>query len=412
MVIISAYINEFLKELELKRLEEESEYIIEKGIFYLMNKDNKVIKFTVKDSLINRYEVIDVYNKKLLPVLMRNNLEYLQTWLDNRVIPTNRVHLQRLLESINKTDADRFSLLIENHACSLNDTFWIKRESEINPINNMELQWKDVSLYKGFKESLGMVTFFGNTSSLGGRLRSPEITGQGALSKAWRIVDRDIILYKRGTEIGVNSGNEPYSELIASKIAVLCNINHVRYNLDRWNGILCSTCKLYTTEDIGYIPMSEYLESEYSRSTPWTFDKVLKIIPKEFVQEFYDMIVFDYIIENEDRHFNNFGLLVDNNTMDIIGFMPLFDNGFSLLTLQTKDDLEYYDFNISSIGTFLVSNRTQATEIIKINKERYKHWSKEIMTNLDYIIDKEVPEYRMRVMLKLIVTRCNYINRL
>ena len=42
------------------------------------------------------------------------------------------------------------------------------------------------------------------------------------------------------------------------------------------------------------------------------------------------MIVLDYIIANEDRHFNNFGLLRDANTLEWLGAAPIFDSGTSL----------------------------------------------------------------------------------
>ena len=48
------------------------------------------------------------------------------------------------------------------------------------------------------------------------------------------------------------------------------------------------------------------------------------------IQELDKMIVFDYIIANEDRHFGNFGLLRDPDTLEWKGFAPIFDNGTSL----------------------------------------------------------------------------------
>ena len=42
------------------------------------------------------------------------------------------------------------------------------------------------------------------------------------------------------------------------------------------------------------------------------------------------MIVLDYIIANEDRHFNNFGLLRNADTLESIGAAPIFDSGTSL----------------------------------------------------------------------------------
>ena len=42
------------------------------------------------------------------------------------------------------------------------------------------------------------------------------------------------------------------------------------------------------------------------------------------------MIVIDYIIANEDRHLNNFGLIRNAETLKWIGVAPIFDSGSSL----------------------------------------------------------------------------------
>ena len=42
------------------------------------------------------------------------------------------------------------------------------------------------------------------------------------------------------------------------------------------------------------------------------------------------MIVIDYIIANEDRHLNNFGLLRNAETLQWLGASPIFDSGSSL----------------------------------------------------------------------------------
>jgi len=42
------------------------------------------------------------------------------------------------------------------------------------------------------------------------------------------------------------------------------------------------------------------------------------------------MIVLDYIIANEDRHLNNFGVIRDAETLEWIGMAPIYDSGSSL----------------------------------------------------------------------------------
>ena len=47
------------------------------------------------------------------------------------------------------------------------------------------------------------------------------------------------------------------------------------------------------------------------------------------------MLLFDYLICNEDRHLNNFGVL-RNDEVDTFHFPPLFDNGYALGFMQAE----------------------------------------------------------------------------
>ena len=40
------------------------------------------------------------------------------------------------------------------------------------------------------------------------------------------------------------------------------------------------------------------------------------------------MIVFDVLIANKDRHYGNFGFLVDNETNELLCPAPIFDSGY------------------------------------------------------------------------------------
>ena len=48
---------------------------------------------------------------------------------------------------------------------------------------------------------------------------------------------------------------------------------------------------------------------------------------------FADIFFFDAVIFNTDRHMGNFGYLVDNDTNEIAGAAPIFDNGYGLFSL-------------------------------------------------------------------------------
>lgn len=59
----------------------------------------------------------------------------------------------------------------------------------------------------------------------------------------------------------------------------------------------------------------------------------------QFVKALNDMFVLDAVIVNVDRHFGNFGFLVDNQTNQIAAPAPLFDHGNSLFNYAGRDDL-------------------------------------------------------------------------
>jgi hypothetical protein len=382
--------------------------------YQILNKDSVLLEFQVANTLSNKYSIIkrgtvEVFN----PFYDMSNSE-LEYWLDKRAIPTNRDNLDKLLLSLNLDEKDRFNLLICNHACSLNDTFWIREKGELN-IRGSLLQFKDVSLYNGFKESLGLITFFGGTSSLGGKIITPELTTQGMLRKAWRVVDKEIYLYKAGTYGFSNSGNENYSEIMACKIAEILGIRHISYELKKWKDVSCSRCKLFTSEEYGYYPMSYFLSRKYGTAIKWSYDNVISILKtKENIDFFNDMMVFDYIIENQDRHFGNFGLILNNDTGDIECVAPLFDNGYSLLNFEISRDFDTYDYSKSSIGTFGIPNINQATEIILKNTKRYKYWSKMLMLHIDKLdeLKSQIPEDRVEAVKKLIKYRYKYISNI
>ena len=377
-------------------------------IYELMNKDNIVLEFIKTDTLEGQFKIIKEYGSVARPYLIAENSNELDTWVSNRAIPTSREHIDKVLLSLNLDSKERFNLLLINHGTSLNDTYWIREKDELN-IKGKALKWNDVNLYKGFKETLGLISFFGNTSSLGGKIKTPELTTQGMLRKAWRMIDGNIYLYKANTYGYANAGNEMYSEIIAFQVAAVLGLDYVKYEMSKWNDIECVRSKLFTSEQFGYLTMTEYLNKELGSKTKWRYNDICKIIPKGCISELNDLMVFDFIIENKDRHFSNFGFLVNNDTGEIKELAPIFDNGYSLLNFEMEEDLINYDYNKSMIGTFDVDNKAQAEELVMKDPQKYKKWAKILANSIEKIDFAEVPEYRAKAMIKLLKSRCKMI---
>ncbi|MCE5219681.1 MAG: HipA domain-containing protein [Clostridium sp.] len=376
--------------------------------YQLMNKDKVVLEFIKTDTLEGQFKIIKEYKNETRPYLIAKNSNELDTWVNSRAIPTSREHIDRVLLSLNLDSKERFNLLLVNHGTSLNDTYWIREENELN-INGSLLRWNDVNLYKGFKENLGLISFFGNTSSLGGKIRTPELTTQGMLRKAWRIIEGDIYLYKANTYGYANAGNEMYSEIIAFQVAAVLGLDYVKYEMVKWNEIECVRSKLFTSENFGYLTMTEYLTSELGSKTKWRYNDVCRVIPDRCIDQLNDLMVFDFIIENKDRHFSNFGFLINNDTGEIKGLAPIFDNGYSLLNFEMEQDFKEYDYSKSMIGTFDIDNKAQAKEIIKQDPKKYKNWANILANHIEKIDFSKVPEYRARAMVNLLKSRCKMI---
>lgn len=56
-----------------------------------------------------------------------------------------------------------------------------------------------------------------------------------------------------------------------------------------------------------------------------------------FKKELNQMIVFDILIGNTDRHEKNFGIIRNSNTLEVLKFAPLFDSGSCLGWNGTKE---------------------------------------------------------------------------
>ena len=66
----------------------------------------------------------------------------------------------------------------------------------------------------------------------------------------------------------------------------------------------------------------------------------MKIVGLVASEQYEDMMLFDSIIANQDRHLGNWGVLIDNDTGEFLKVAPIFDNGFSLFYGASNADLQ------------------------------------------------------------------------
>ncbi len=98
----------------------------------------------------------------------------------------------------------------------------------------------------------------------------------------------------------------------------------------------------------------------------------LKKLGDEYYQTYTDMMVLDAVICNTDRHFGNFGILIDIKTNKPIKFAPIFDNGLSLLCYAMDDDLTNLDKYVKTLRPATANNFVLSAQEIMGDEQKRK----------------------------------------
>lgn len=313
----------------------------------------------------------------------------LEDWLVSRSAPVGRHFMRNLMESlginINALDYHRKALDFSK-GLSLNDVYWVVPD-------DYRGTWADVNLYENeFTEAMAEIAFTGHGKFDPRKAAtSPEMTTNGMLPKCWVREKDGIYLYK-----GAMKGLEPYSEFYAAQVAEALGFKHVKYELAKFKGQLCSKCKLFTSDKVGYLPASKLPNR----------DEILKD------DRFAETFLFDAVIYNVDRHLGNFGYLIDNDTNEILDVAPIFDNGYGLMPhLEVTNKSKSDDFY--SIRNYLKDKRPalfprwldmpyELTEELKgrlekvkkfrFKKHRHYNWEEERRVVLTGFLQKRISE--------------------
>lgn len=316
--------------------------------YLLMNKDNIVAKFQAKDRHTDaelgylfqiyghfeyRVENSRIEKPELLPYgfefgKKHKNIDFaIKEWLENRVGANHNHTVEHLMTSQKLTGLEVF--LHNTHATSLNDTFWVKSADE-------DTAWNDVSLYrKDFSEAVSKYCLGFDADLTGADFSSaPELVTNGSFRRGFEKRKDGIYINKRSS----THGYESYSEVFASEILkCFAPAFYTKYELiDKYDTAL-SSCKFFTDEKTGLVTYYHIADTLLEE------DEILKYMSDHgYEDEFRRMAVYDSLIFNTDRHLNNFGFLMDNDTLEVKGFAPFFDMNLSLFPdIDTMSDADF-----------------------------------------------------------------------
>lgn len=247
----------------------------------------------------------------------------LNEWWTDRSIPASRSGVREALETLEITSTKM--LLVRCYGLSLSDQYWICPEGS-------SLTWDAINFFDNdFSEDIGDILFGADKKTDVLDFSSPDNTSDGNLKKRWKIMGGKRYLIKGGSN---PFRQQPFNEVIAAGIMERLGIPHVPYQVTWSKGAPYSVCEDFVTRDMELIPAWRIFKTQKksnSVSVYQHFVNCCEALGIQGVVPFLDrMIVLDYIIANEDRHFNNFGMLREAETLKWIGFAPIYDSGSSL----------------------------------------------------------------------------------
>ena len=296
--------------------------------YTLMHKEIPVLDMDLDEATSSVQKIAAVYQPRHLPLgtgTKKDGVDRaaLNAWWIDRSIPASRSGVRRALETLDLPNTQM--LLTRCFGLSLSDQYWVRPE-------NSGLTWKQINFFENpFSEDVGDVLLGKTTDAAGFDLRSPDNTSDGYLKKRWKIIGGKRCLLKAGSNPFMQ---QPFNEAAASLVAQRLGIPHVPYTLLWDEGVPYSVCEDFITPDTELVSAWRVMQTVKKDNSTSVYQHYLNCCRALGVADIAlavdQMIVLDYLIANEDRHQNNFGLIRDANTLEWLGAAPIFDSGSSL----------------------------------------------------------------------------------
>jgi len=325
----------------------------------------------------------------------------LNEWWTGRSIPASRDGIQATLEALGIYGT--VLLLTKCYGLSLSDQYWICPKDS-------GLRWETVNFFHNdFSKDIGEILFGHEPAdSAHLNLMSPDNTSDGWLRKKWIIADGKRCLMKGGSGV---FKQEPFNEVIASAIMRRLNIPHIPYTLTVDNGKPYSLCENFVTPDTELIPAGRVIKGFKKNNRDSHFAHLLRCVETHGIPgvraALDKMLVLDFIISNEDRHYNNFGFIRNAETLEWCGISPIFDSGTSLW------------YNTQRVGSLVESKpfRKSHAEQIKLvddfswfDMATLNGLKDEIMETLSQ--SEDLDEKRLAAIASAVTERCGQIEKM
>lgn len=248
-------------------------------------------------------------------------------WASNRTLSVGRSYAKEILNILRLSQTNRYAVCKACRGLSLQDSYWIRQDGDEKKWDEVNLFRNPLSLFVAEVSLSGRNMHFTPDFYGGDRIRTPELTTMGVSAKGWIRHADGLCLHKVGK-----------NEIPADEILTMLDIPHIRYSVstDQEVGVYLSDERrqwiaavgevvvhsgLFTSEDTAMVTFEDFalFHSAYGRNP---YEEAFRMDPTSYLR----MQIADYILNNDDRHGQNWGFLMDNNSGKLTGFCPLFDH--------------------------------------------------------------------------------------
>lgn len=229
------------------------------------------------------------------------NVHNFYHWCSSRFIDFERQHAAAMLNSATlthgTTDKARAQNALTYHCLSMTDVYWVR---ELHSTTT----FKDINLYENNRScSCAQISLCGKQHAVEPIILARDLSTGGRYPKTWLYANDRFQLLKGGNDDDVSR------EILANQICRCFDVNQVLYEETIYDGKRVSMCDVITSLHYSIVSIAR-LETWLRQRNLDTYSYVLCLDRKNY----YMMNIIDYLVGNTDRHWGNWGVLVDNAT--------------------------------------------------------------------------------------------------
>lgn len=324
----------------------------------------KIMHNTEVIALCDDSSVVEILNKSLCPHCFNVGMN-LSHWMYARMIDTHRSNSRKLFKALRLSSGneDIANIISIGHGMTITDDWWIQGIDE-------ELDFYSLREYN---EAIADISLNGIMSSQPSNFGYTQLGTTGSFEKCWRYCDNKLVMYKQGKL------PELVSEYFSYLFLKALGVNVADYNIVKHLDVLGN--KDYT------IRTNDFTNQEYDFEPFYNLfydnediEYIIARLDERLRKSYIEMIYYDALLFNADRHNENVGILRDKITGDTIALAPYFDYNLSLVAngvptfVSNSGNLLINEFKadkdcMSELGGFKPARNSVLTAIDFANQE-------------------------------------------